>query len=331
MSKKVAVTGASGHIGNVVCRQLIDLGYQVRAFYHTDFASLTGLTLESVKGSILNLNDIKTLVEGCEYVIHCAAIISIDGDENGMVFKTNTEGVKNVLHGSLQEGVKKIIHVSSVHAVYDLPHKDIYDESRPYKQNQDFAYDYSKAVGEQMMLQAAKENDIEVVVVRPSCVVGPFDFKPSKMGTALWSFYKAKLPVIPQGGYDIVDVRDVAASIITAMTMGENGHVYLLSGKYCSFKEIIQIINEVGNKRKRSIFVPLWVLRISVPVVGLFSKILKTNPSITYESLAAIEEGHPNMNYSKAHKILNHNPRPLHETLKDFFNWMCTNSRNKRL
>ncbi|MCX6275385.1 MAG: NAD-dependent epimerase/dehydratase family protein [Bacteroidetes bacterium] len=322
MPSKIAVTGASGHIGNVICRSLIERGYQVRAMYHSDNRSLSGLNLEMVKGSVLSKDDLSALVEGCETVINCAAIISINGDENGFVFKTNTEGPGNVLSVSLKKRVRKIIHVSSVHAVHDLPHSIPYDESRSYKTSDNFVYDYSKAMGEQIILKESENKPIEVVIVRPSSVIGPFDFKPSKIGKALMDFYHGKMPVVPSGGYDFVDVRDVSESICNAILKGQNREVYLLSGKYCSFEELLQLVYKITQRKMPGIVVPFWFLKASVPFVKLFSKLTNESPSITYESISAIKEGHPEMNNSKARKALGHDPRPLKESLQDFFEWM---------
>ena len=105
---KIAVTGASGHIGNVVCRQLVEEGYNVNALYNKDQRSLEDLNINLFQGSVLNKSDLEHLIDGVDVVIHCAAIISIDGDPQGIVFKTNTEGPKNILDVSIQKGVKKI-------------------------------------------------------------------------------------------------------------------------------------------------------------------------------------------------------------------------------
>ena len=106
MSKKVAVTGASGHIGNVLCRKLIELGYSVKAFYHSDAASLKDLQLTMVQGDVLNPTAVRNLLTGCDYVINCAAIISINGDPSGMVYKTNTQGPANILSIAKELGIK---------------------------------------------------------------------------------------------------------------------------------------------------------------------------------------------------------------------------------
>ena len=85
---KIAVTGASGHLGNTVCRTLLEQGFAVRAFFHSDKKALENLNVELVQGDILNPADVEKLLLGCDAVIHCAAVISIHGDPTGIVFKT---------------------------------------------------------------------------------------------------------------------------------------------------------------------------------------------------------------------------------------------------
>jgi len=321
MSIKVAVTGANGHVGNVVCRELLAQGYRVKAFYQSDASSLAGLDLERIQGSVLNRTDVLHLVESCTIVIHCAAIISINGDPTGMVFKTNTEGAQNVWEACVAQSVKRMIHVSSVHAVTELPHSEGYDENRPYKSATDYIYDYSKAFAEHWLLDAAKNATVELVVVRPSCVMGSFDFKPSKMGTALIDFYHQKVPLLPKGGYDLVDVRDVALSIVRAIEQGRKGEVYLLSGNYYSLKAMVGVIQQVTGKKMPQKTIPYWFLKCCVPFAALASRISKKSNSLTKESIDALKHGHPRMNNSKAQQELNHRCRPLEETLRDFYAW----------
>jgi len=321
----IAVTGASGHIGNVVCRKLIEKGYNVNALYNNDDKSIKSLNLNLFQGSVLHKSDLERLIDGVDVVIHCAAIISIDGDPQGIVFKTNTEGPKNILEVSIEKKVKKIIHISSVHAVTEIPHSIPYDEYRPYKKLGASAYDYSKAQGEQILLHGSKNNAIEVIVLRPSCVIGPYDFKPSKMGSALLDFYNEKVPFIPEGGYDLVDIRDVASSIVNAIKHGKDGEIYLLSGKYYNFKKLSETIRKVTGKKTPSLRLPYWLMKGILPLVVLHAKITKRAPSFTKESIETIRNGHPKMNHTKARAVLNHNPRPLEETLRDFFDWQIEN------
>ncbi|MCC6726618.1 MAG: NAD-dependent epimerase/dehydratase family protein [Saprospiraceae bacterium] len=320
MQKTIAVTGASGHLGNVVCRQLCGQGHRVRAMYHSFKQSLEGLSVELVQGNILDEKALERLLTGCEVVVHCAAIISIHGDPTGEVFRTNTEGPRLLLEVASRVGVRRIVHISSVHAAVEV-HGEPFDETRPYKGPGDYAYDHSKAVGEQVLLLPQYANKPEVVVLRPSCIVGPFDFKPSEIGKALLQFFNQKIPALPPGGYDFVDVRDVAETILQAIERGRNGEVYLTTGKYFSMKALSALIGRATGKRTPQMVMPYSLLKALLPLLGLYAKLSRTPPLFTVESIDALKNGHTKMDNSKAAAELGHRCRPLEESVQDFYQW----------
>ncbi len=321
---KIAVTGATGHIGNVLCRLLIDQGYEVHALYRKDTSALDGINLTLFQGDVLDYKSLLPFVDGCDVLINCAAIISIHGDPSGIVFKTNTEGPKNVLAASIQAGVSKIIHLSSTHAVYEQPIDQPFDEARPYKKAGDYAYDFSKATGEQIMLTAFQEGKIQGCVLRPSSVIGLYDFKPSEIGKALLDFYEMKIPMLPPGGYNFIDVRDICKSIHNAIEKGRNGEIYLLSGNYYSLKEFAKIVSEVSGKKTPKTVMPFWFMKALLPFVKLYGKLKGAAPIFTIEAIHALKYGHPKMNNEKAKSELGHDCRHLSETIADFYTWQRT-------
>ena len=321
MNKTIAVTGASGHLGNVICRLLLEKGFRVKAMYNTRRDSLEGLPIELIQGDVLNKSDLAKLIDGCEIVINSAAIISINGDPTGMVFKTNTEGPRNVYDVAKEKGVKRIVHISSVHAVMEEPLNLPFDEKRTYKTATCFPYDYSKAQGEQIMLSNKANAAPEVVVLRPSCIIGPFDYKTSEFGKALLKFYHGKIPVMPEGGYNFIDVRDVAESVINAMEKGRNGEIYLATVKYYSMKELANTIEKVTGKKTPKNTLSFTVLKSLIPFISAYSKLTNTIPLFTTESINALKYGHPGMDNTKAITELGHRVRPFEESINEFFTW----------
>ena len=318
---KIGVTGASGHVGNMVCRILVAQGHEVRAMYYNDKTGLEDTDAELFQGDVLDKKSVDQFVKGCEIIIHSAAIISIHGDPTGIVFKTNTEGPKNILDACIKHDVRRLLHLSSTHAVMERPLHQPFDESRPYKQKQHFAYDFSKATGEQIMLEAFKSGKIDGCVLRPASVVGLHDYKPSKIGTALTDFYNRKIPMLPEGGYNFIDVRDVAQTIVNAIDKGRTGEIYLMSGKYYTIKELASEVTKATGVKTPKMMMPFWFLKTILPFVKLWGKMNKAAPVFTIEAITALKLGHPNMVNEKAVKELGHQVRPLSETLKDFYNW----------
>ena len=318
---KIAVTGASGHLGNTVCRVLLERGFSVNAFFNSDKKALHDLSVNATQGSVLNPENLSDLMHGCDAVIHCAAVISINGDPTGIVHKTNTEGPKNIAEVSKKLGIKKIIHVGSVHAVLEHPLNSLFDETRPHKQPGSYAYDYSKACGEQLVFGITKNSQTEAVVVRPSLIIGPYDFKPSEIGKVLLDYYHNRLPAITAGGYNFIDVRDVANSIVEALEKGRNGEIYHLTGKYYTLKNLSEAVKKVTGKKVPEMPVPFWLLNMSLPFFRLQSRLNGAAPVLTREALHALKYGHTNMVNAKAQRELRHSFRPLEESIADYYEW----------
>jgi dihydroflavonol-4-reductase len=317
----IAVTGASGHLGNVLCRQLLQKGYQVKALYQSDKTALDGLPVQLFQGAITDPVAIDAFLEGCTAVVHCAARISLDGDPDGKAFYTNTEGTKIVFQKAVAHQLRTFVQISSVHAVEEQPLELPFDENRPYKTKHSASYDYSKSVSEQYVLQQAQQQPIKVIVVRPSSIVGPYDFKPSPLGSALVDLYQGKIPVLPEGGYDFVDVRDVAASTIAALEHGENKQVYLLTGKYYTLFQLATIIRTTTGKKTPGIILPYRLLKLLLPLVALYSKITGAAPSFTREAIDTLKYSHRHMDAQKARQALQHHSRPLQASIHDFYQW----------
>ena len=320
MKETVGVTGATGHLGSKLCIDLVDLGYKVKAMHCNQSPSVDLSEVFWVKGNVLYEETIGAFVEGCDYVIHCAASISIDGDKDGSVQLINVEGTKNVLKCCVKHNVKRLIHVSSTHAVLEGPQASPFDESRPYKEKEHFAYDYSKACGEQFVLEYAAEG-LDAIVVRPSGIIGSPDDQPSLLGKAVIDMYNGKVPLLPEGGYNYIDLSDVSASIIAALTKGQKGEVYLLAGNYYSMKDFARLLEEVSGKEMPKIIVPSWFLLGLIPFVRFYSFVTGKPSSFTKESIVTLKLGHKNMRIDKAIKDLGHSPRPLKESLEELLNW----------
>lgn len=316
---KIAVTGTSGHVGNNLCRMLTEQGHVVRALVHRDTRGLEGLKAEMVKGSMTSEADLEALCTGCETVFHLAAYISIHKRDTACL-KINYESSIRLLRAARAKGVKKIIHFSSIHAYRQEPLDAELTENRGLELRSDVAYNRSKALSQKFMMEASSA-DLETVVINPTAIIGPGDFKPSLTGSAIIRMYKGLIPALIPGGYDWVDVRDVCGAAIKAMECGLPGECYLVGGSYQSIKGLAHEIEKLGGHRPPRLELPFWMARIGVPFLNLHSAIRKTEPLYTSVSLDTLEQSHRNIAHAKAAKALGYNPRPFAETLSDTLAW----------
>ncbi|MDX9719859.1 MAG: NAD-dependent epimerase/dehydratase family protein, partial [Myxococcota bacterium] len=189
MSELTVVTGASGHIGANLVRALLAQGRRVRVLVHEDQRGVDGLDVERVQGSILDDEVLRRLLDGAETVFHLAARISIVGSENGRVERTNVDGARAMASACLQAGVRRLIHTSSIHAFDSHPNHEVVDERRALAIGpRQVAYDRSKARGQLAVLEQVQAG-LDAVIVNPGAVLGPWDFKPSRMGSVILDLY----------------------------------------------------------------------------------------------------------------------------------------------
>ena len=319
----VAITGATGHVGSNLVRQLLERGDTVRALTRNpDPVELRGLPIERVAGDVTSGQGLDALLDGAELVFHLAAQISIVGPMNGLVQRTNVEGARNVAAAALRAKVRRMVHCCSVHVFEPEPFHEATNESRRRVQRGHApAYDVSKAEGEAAVREAV-EQGLDAVIVHPSGVMGPFDFKPSRMGHVLMKLYRRRLPALLAGGFDWVDARDVSAGMLAAVERGRTGESYLLTGHYRTVLQIGDVAQQITGVRRPRIVCPKWVADVGAPFMDLAAWALRSGePLYTSESLMPLML---RMAYdrTKAERELGYQARPFEETVRDSYAWM---------
>jgi dihydroflavonol-4-reductase len=163
------------------------------------------------------------------------------------------------------------------------------------------------------------------VIINPTAVVGPFDSRGSLLGRALINIYKNKLPFLVSGGFNWVDVRDVVAGAIQTIESGRSGERYILSGTFCSMKELSYMISRLSGCRI-PVIVPVILARLTCPFFQLYSAVTDKDPIYTNQSLDLLVSSPINISSEKARKELGYNPRSLEQTLRDTFDWYKENN-----
>ncbi len=315
-----AVTGASGHLGGNLVRALLAEGRKVRVLVRADRRAIEGLDVQVVEGDVSDPRSLRALIDGAEMVYHLAARISIVGKEGGLVERTNVGGVRNVLDACRRAGVRRLVHFSSIHAFDTRPNDQLIDETRnlalgPYHA----AYDRSKAEGQKAVLDAVRDG-FDAVIVNPGAVVGPFDFKPSRMGAVFLDIYHGRLPVLIDGGYNWVDARDVCRGAMLAESKGRSGECYLLTGQWVHIRELSRIIGRLTGRKTAQRAAPIWLASVASWFSLGWGKLRGSTPKFTPAAIAAIQS-HRLISHEKASRELGYEPRPLEETVGDTMEW----------
>ncbi|HPU01834.1 MAG: NAD-dependent epimerase/dehydratase family protein [Firmicutes bacterium] len=317
----ILVTGATGHIGNVLVRELVARGEEVRALVLPGEScdSLKGLPIEMVVGNILDPETLDRWMRGVKLVYHLAGVISIVPGKEELMYRVNVEGARNVARAALKAKAR-MVHTASVHALRREPHGVTMDERTPLALEGDAgAYDRTKAEGVQAVLEVVREG-LDAVIVCPSGVIGPHDYFHSEMGELLRTFATPKIHFIINGAYDFVDVRDVAQGMILAAEKGRTGEIYILSGEQVTLRWLLKKTQQIAGVRSPAVVLPHNLALFFSRYTHHFYRLLHKTPQFTTYSVQTVA-GNSRFCRAKAEKELGYRPRPLEESIRDYLAW----------
>ena len=318
------LTGATGHVGYAILKELQEHPEKdVRILLRKDPGIFEGLRCEKVKGDITDYESLLRAFEGCEIVYHVAGCVEIKPGNEEFVYNVNVNGTKNVIRACRKAGVRRLVYMSSVDTYVPLPDGEEMHEVYRYDPDElEGTYAKTKAEATQLVLDANGRDGVETVVCQPSACMGPYDFKVSSVGSMIRMFSSGHFPItMTFGGYNFVDVRDVAIGTVAAGDKGGAGEVYLLCNKSCTVDEFIRLLAEVcGNKPPR-IRLGKGIIDFAAPIMEGYYKAMK-KPAIFTRYAVRKLCSNCNFSYEKAARELGYAPRPLEESLRDTVEWI---------
>ncbi len=324
----ILVTGATGHIGNVLIRKLLEQGEKVRALIwrDEDTTPINNLEIEQVEGDVLDVGSLEAAMHGVDSVYHLAGIISIMPGKNPFVWKVNVEGTHNVVEAARRARVRRLVYTSSIHAIARAPMGVAMDESLGFDQDNPYGeYDRSKAAAS-LAVQNAVNEGLDAVIVCPTGVIGPYDFRGSELGEVIRSASEARTMFFVEGAYDFVDVRDVADGMISAQSRGRRGESYILGGNRISVRYLLETVREVTGKAFSSIRVPFSLAEFAARFTPWYYQKTRAKPRFTPYSLEVLQSN-SNISHAKAVRELGFHSRPAIETITDTVRWFFENRR----
>lgn len=329
MKSMFIITGANGHLGNTIIRSLIGKNLCIRGLIlpGDQFYPIPGV--EYIEGDVRNKESLRNLFKGSEnydtYVIHTAGIIDISEKISPLLYDVNVNGTKNIISLCLEYNVKRLVYVSSVHAIPEKDSSSVIAETGRFSPSEVVGgYAKTKAEATQAVLDAAAAG-LNAVIVHPSGILGPYGGSENHLVQLLSDYICGRIPACVRGGYDFVDVRDVADGCILALKKGVCGECYILSNRHYEIKDVLKMVKSVYGGRRLPVL-PMWLAKIFIPVFQLHSKIFKKRPLYTKYSLYTLKSN-DRFSHDKATAELGYKPRDLLCTIKDTIDWICANKR----
>ena len=244
----VVVTGATGFLGEHLCRVLVEQGHVVRGLARSRSAVLADLGVEHLRGDVLDGPELGRALAGAQAVFHLAGAVSRDPDDAQRMMRLHVDGTRRVLAAMAAAGVRRMVLASTSGTIGVSRSEQILDESAPYAEEIVAGWPYyaSKIYQERLAFARGAELGLEVVAVNPSLLLGPGDRRLSSTGDVR-KFLRRQIPTIPEGGVNFVDARDAAAATAAALTAGRPGERYLLGGPNWTTKEFFARLGRVAK------------------------------------------------------------------------------------
>ena len=328
------VTGAMGHLGNTIIQQLVQKNCRVRglALPGDHAVSFSAPQVEIVRGDVREPESLKPFFANPEQyelaVIHTAGIVSITSKYQQKVYDVNVTGTKHILSLCKEHRVKKLVHVSSVHAIPEKSGgQQLAEVSRFDPEEVRGLYAKTKAEASQLVLDAASQG-LDASIVHPSGIIGPGDWGHGHLTQMIIDYLDGRLVACVNGGYDFVDVRDVAAGTISCVENGRRGECYILSNRFCTVREVLKMLHDITGKKEIKVILPTWLAKATAPLAERYYKMLKQPPLYTAYSLYTLT-ANSNFTHQKASQQLGYAPRPLRQTLADTAQWLLEHRRLK--
>ena len=324
MDKLYIITGANGHLGNTIIRLLKKCNHKVRGLLLPSENQRDNGNITYVKGDVRDKESLFSLFADSKemetIVIHTAGIVDISGEVTENMYNVNVNGTKNIIDLCLENKVKRLIYVSSVHAIPEKSKINVLNEVDSFSAEEvNGGYAKTKAEATKLVLDSIK-NGLDAVVVHPSGILGPYDSSGNHLVQMVSDYVRGRLPACVNGGYDFVDVRDVAYGCLAAVEKGKKGNCYILSNRHYEVKEILNMVRTVQGGRRLPVL-PLWMAKAAAPLLGAYAKLKKERPLYTKYSLYTLNSN-DKFSHDKATAELNYHPRDLYETIRDTVLWI---------
>jgi len=321
----ILVTGATGLLGSDLLAKLVMRGQRVKAIRraHSDLAlaekalGRNKISIQDVTWIDADVTDYFSLVEAMkdvEQVYHCAAVVSFNPQAASHMMQVNVRGTANVVNAALECGINKLCYVSSTAALGRTEQSKMMDEESHW-QNSNYNSNYAiSKYGAEREVWRAMEEGLNAVIVNPSVIIGPGDWKTdsSRIIGQVWK----GLRFYPQGGNAFVDVRDITDVMIKLMEGPYSRQRYLLLSENKSYREIFNMTADAFKKKRPSMRINKLMSAAAWRAEWLRSKMTGSSPVVTKEMLRASSRNYLYSN-QKIKAELKHNFIPVEQTIED--------------
>jgi 2-alkyl-3-oxoalkanoate reductase len=240
----ILLTGATGFLGGVLARRLLQHSVPVRVLVRAPerAAPLRALGAEQCIGDVRDPAAVLAAASGATHVVHCAALSAPWGRRSDFV-DVNVGGTTNVVAACLAQRVRRLVHVSSPSVTFDGSDQCDLTEAAPYPARFVSTYSWTKKLAEDVVRDAAREG-LDATILRPKAIFGPGDT--TLVPRLLTAARQGRLRQIGDGAnrVDLTYVDNVAAAIERALDApAAAGRTYTVTnGEHPALWEVLRLL-----------------------------------------------------------------------------------------
>ena len=319
----ILVTGGTGFVGSHCVAALAAQGHQVRLLVRSPARIAPALTplgvtdVEHVQADVTDVDGVAKAIDGCEAVVHAAAVFSLDSRSYRETARTNVAGARTVLDAAVAQRCDPIVHISSTAAL--LRRQSTVTADAPVSSVRG-KYIRSK-VDSELIARDLQEQDQPVVTIYPGGVYGPHDPHLSDNMRRLRDVVRGLYPMFPTGGFHAVDVRDVAAVVAAAFAPGRGPRRYVVPGSYVDTPAMIGTLRRITGRRLPYVQIPATAMLPASWLVTAVQRVVPLHIPAEHEGVVFLRE-RTRFDDSATREELGVTPRSLEQTFTDSVRWL---------
>ena len=262
---KILVTGASSMLGANLLIELSEQGFKPVGLVRetSDLKAISDTKAEFINGDITSINDIERAAEGCDAIIHAAALADHSVASYLKFQDVNVTGSINIINVAIKNGIRRVIYISTANTIgygtADNPGSESDPPLPPYTGSY---YVRSKIEAEKAILEKASGTGVEVIIINPTFMLGAYDVKPTS-GEAVLRGLRSRVITVTRGGKNFVSATDVAKAACNALKMGRHGQRYLVTGSNMDFAAFYREMNRLTGLDRRIVVLPSFLFLLA--------------------------------------------------------------------